>query len=148
MIRKTNNEDPRYKIDNSRSVEVYKNLHKNCYSIKQDGLVKGHTHELSLLDCTFHVNKKGRDRVRKKKCKEVHAWVKGRISEDFDAESMPMPKFDDKVHYDPYLHDEFMTLHGTYRGADHHVTFVPIKETKIMILKPEGMWKFDNLIEL
>ena len=32
----------------SRKVFVYKNLHKDCWSIKQDGLVKAHTTDLDL----------------------------------------------------------------------------------------------------
>jgi|TARA_B100000035_G_scaffold126318_4_gene107541 hypothetical protein len=157
MITTVNNEDPRYKIDRSRSVEVYRNLHKNCYSVKQDGLVKGHTDEVYLIDCTFHVNEKGRDRVRRKKRKEVHAWVKGRITEDYNTDLMPPPNYKDKVHYNPYSHDAFMTLWSLPRGAeiprghglpDQTMAFLPIKETKIVVLKPEGMWKLDRLLEL
>ena len=53
----------RYKIDESRRVYVYKNLHKNCYSVRQDGLVKMHTDGICLYDAQFRVGKKGRERV-------------------------------------------------------------------------------------
>ena len=55
--------DPRYKIDHSRKVYVYRNLHKTCWSIKQDGLVKAHCETIQLKDCEFRVGKKGRERV-------------------------------------------------------------------------------------
>ena len=76
---KTKQLDPRYKIDESRKVFVYKNLHKDCWSLKQDGLVKAHTHDLCLFDCSFRVNKKGRDKVLKEKRKNVHAGISGYI---------------------------------------------------------------------
>ena len=41
MIRTKN--DSRYNIDYDRKVFVYKNLHKDCWSIRQDGLVKAHS---------------------------------------------------------------------------------------------------------
>ena len=37
-----NQQDPRYIIKKNRPVYVYKNLHKDCWSIKQHGLVKAH----------------------------------------------------------------------------------------------------------
>ena len=45
---KLKQEDPRYKIDTTRKVFVYKNLHKDCWSIKQDGLVKAHANDVTL----------------------------------------------------------------------------------------------------
>ena len=62
---KLNQEDKRYHIDTARKVFVYKNLHKDCWSVKQDGLVKAHTTDIELWDCAFHVNKTGRERVLK-----------------------------------------------------------------------------------
>lgn len=140
MIKETNTEDPRYKIDKSESVEVYRNLHKDCYSIKQNGLVKGHAYELTMLNCTFHVSETGRDRVRSKKRKEVHAWVKGTLTDHVDLDSCN-PTFDQKVHYDPYLHDEFVSLVGEKIGSDQWVRFVPIKNAKSIVFLPHGMWK-------
>ena len=74
-------EDKRYHIDTSRKVFVYKNLHKDCWSIKQDGLVKAHTHDLEMWDCAFYVNAKGRAKVLEEKRKNVHAGIKGYIDE-------------------------------------------------------------------
>ena len=75
-------EDPRYKIDRSRKVFVYKNLHQNCWSIRQDGLVKAHTKYLYMWDCLFQVNQKGRERVIKEKQKNVHGGILGYITND------------------------------------------------------------------
>ena len=75
MIKKK--KDPRYKLDFNRKVFVYKNLHKNCWSVRQDGLVKAHALELNLYDCTIKVSRAGQARVRKEKRKNVHAGIKG-----------------------------------------------------------------------
>ena len=72
-------EDKRYKIDHSKPVKVYRNLHKGCWSIKQNGLVKAHSDEVNLFDCNFLVNEKNRQKVIKEKRKNVHAFVKGYI---------------------------------------------------------------------
>jgi len=62
---KRNQHDPRYIIKKNRPVYVYKNLHKDCWSIKQHGLVKAHIPQgesIGLWDCYFHVDMKGRKR--------------------------------------------------------------------------------------
>ncbi len=68
---KLKQEDPRYKLDESRKVFVYKNLHKDCWSIKQDGLVKAHSDRkpIHLYSAMMKVNTKGRERVLKEKGK-------------------------------------------------------------------------------
>ena len=71
--------DKRYKIDQSKPVKVYRNLHKGCWSIQQNGLVKAHSDEVNLFDCEFLVNEKNRQKVIKEKRKNVHAFVKGYI---------------------------------------------------------------------
>jgi hypothetical protein len=133
MITKTKPNDPRYELDESRSVEVYRNLHKQCYSIKQDGLVKAHADEISLKKCTFHVNEKGRDRVRKTKRKEVHAWVKGFLSKLFD-----LPMEYNRIHYNPYKTDGFM--HRVETGA-FSATFCEIVQADRVSLIPGGIYK-------
>ena len=95
--------DPRYKIDKSRPVFVYKNLHKDCWSIRQDGLVKAHATAVSLWDCHFRVNKKGREKVLEQKCKNVHAGIKGFI----DTANPPI-RSGIYVTYNPYKYESFV----------------------------------------
>lgn len=125
---------PRYKLDKERSVEVYRNLHRNCYSIKQDGLVKAHAEHITLDNCTFHVNEVGRDRVRKTKRKEVHAWIKGYISEYTDLPSSEL----NRIYYNPYKNDHFM--HRVEIGP-MSATFCEIVKTDRVALVPEGIYK-------
>ena len=100
---KRNQDDPRYEIDHKRKVFVYKNLHQDCWSIRQDGLVKAHTTEVNLWDCTFQVNAKGRQKVLDEQRKNVHAGIKGYIDE-FDLD-LPNPT---EVTYNPYKYDSFV----------------------------------------
>lgn len=122
-----------YKLDYNKPVEVYRNLHKNCYSVRQDGLVKAHTDDICLKECSFHVNKKGRDRVRKFKRKEVHAWVKGWVVTGVSMRGV----YPRKVTYNPYYQDEFITLERT--GA-FSALMGPIKFADMVILNKEGMY--------
>ena len=97
-----NQDDPRYKIDYSKKVFVYKNLHKDCWSIKQDGLVKAHTEEVRMWDCAFQVNAKGRQKVLDEQRKNVHAGIKGYIDNDQQVPSGV------EVTYNPYKYDSFV----------------------------------------
>ena len=98
-----NQEDKRYHIDTSRKVFVYKNLHKDCWSVKQDGLVKAHTKSINLWDCSFRVNAKGRAKVLEEKRKNVHAGIVGYIDEN----EMAMT-FGTAVTYNPYKYSTFV----------------------------------------
>jgi len=100
---KLKQEDKRYHIDTSRKVFVYKNLHKDCWSVKQDGLVKAHTKSINLWDCSFRVNAKGRAKVLEEKRKNVHAGIVGYIDENETAMT-----FGTAVTYNPYKYSTFV----------------------------------------
>jgi len=112
---KLKQEDPRYKLDESKKVFVYKNLHKDCWSIKQDGLVKAHSDgkPIHLYSAMMKVNTKGRERVLREKRKNVHAGISGYIAH-------PDPSFacwDDigwwemtAITYNPYKHSSFVDV--------------------------------------
>jgi hypothetical protein len=93
-------------------VKVYRNLHKDCYSIQQDGVVVGHTKLIHLLDCKFKVSEALRDKVRKTRRKNVHAVVEG-----YTTDSLPkLTRYIDTlkvqpVYYNPHLVDTFVYCH-------------------------------------
>ena len=69
-------------LDESKPVHVYRNLGnaaKERYSIRQGGLVVGHTDEITLTDCEFKVSEAGRQRVLREGRKNVHAYIKGHM---------------------------------------------------------------------
>ena len=76
-MRLLNQDNPRYSLDYSREVEVYRNLHKDCWSIRQDGLVKAYANTAYITDPRFIVQPAGRAKTIQGGSKTVHAWVKG-----------------------------------------------------------------------
>jgi hypothetical protein len=80
-------------------VRVYKNLHKNCYSVKsvKTGLVVAHVDEIVLQNVKYLVYESGRKRVLESKQKNVHAFVEGYIIKSVIDLNKPS-----KVCYNPY----------------------------------------------
>lgn len=90
-------------LDPSKPVQVYRNLTKKCYSVRQGGRVVDHVHSLYLKDVTFVVQPAGRERVRREKRKNVHAYIKGIIAPE--TEWIKQPRL---AMYNPYEFDTFV----------------------------------------
>ena len=113
-----NQHDPRYRIKKNRPVYVYKNLHKDCWSVKQHGLVKAHIPKdeaIGLWDCYFHVDAKGREKVIREKRKNVHAYVKGYLQDVENVTRISSSYLDPRVTakevevtYNPYKYETFV----------------------------------------
>lgn len=91
---------------NDIRIEVYKNLHKNCFSVRQQGKVIGHTNSLCIEKCIFHVSTKGRERVISSNQKNVHATIKGYYIEFGDIDETSLCKI--KLDYNPYINSSFV----------------------------------------
>lgn len=89
-------------INPEKPVKVYWNLHRECFSVQQDGLVVCHADQVELRDVTFKVNQAGRQRVLKEGRKNVHAFIVGHLDEKFADRC-----WDVKVVYNPYKYDSF-----------------------------------------
>ena len=60
--------------------QIYKNLHKNCYSIREpNGRVIGHATIIEGVQAKFTVQPKGRENVLKTQRKNVHAFITAHI---------------------------------------------------------------------
>lgn len=107
---KLKQEDPRYKIDESRKVFVYKNLHKDCWSIKQNGLVKAHTDNVTLYNVMMKVNQRGRERTIREQRKNVHAGISGYLSAKFFSDVWDDISEDEliEITYNPYKYSSFV----------------------------------------
>ena len=64
-------------IDPTKKVRVYRNLHKDCISVRQGGIVRCHSDNVVLKDCKFIVSEAGQKKVRKECKKNVHAFSEG-----------------------------------------------------------------------
>ena len=91
-------------------VMVYYNLHKHTFSVQKNGIVVFHADYLKLKDVEFRVRVGGKEKVRKEKSKNVHAFVIG-ILEDFceyPCKEMPDEPVGEIITYNPYLYDSFV----------------------------------------
>jgi len=110
------------------NVECYKNLNKNCYSVRQKGKVILYSRYLILENCRFVVQPAGRKRVLEKKVKNVHAFVRGcLISTENDFNKSLDIAHD--VSYNPYRFDYFY-----FKSS-----LEPVYEARLAILNPNSM---------
>ena len=95
-------------IDPTKKVRVYRNLHKKCFSVKQDGLVRCHVDNVVLEDCKFIVSKAGQKRVRDEGKKNVHAFVEGFVVDARATDDAFSDTPWENLYYNPYECDGFM----------------------------------------
>tara|TARA_R100000388_G_scaffold93486_1_gene78282 strand:- start:74 stop:442 length:369 start_codon:yes stop_codon:yes gene_type:complete len=100
-------------------VEVYYNLHKNVFSIRHKGKVIAWGNRVTIEDPEYIVREKGRQKVLEEGRKNVHAFVRGTLSDIdiFNQECLLMPR---EVTYNPYKYDSFVD------GS----TYKPVKKSK------------------
>ena len=61
----------------TKRVEVYRNLHTQCFSVRYKGRVIDAVHTILMADADLVVQPAGRNRVVHEKRKNVHAFVRG-----------------------------------------------------------------------
>ena len=102
-----------------KRVQVYYNIRRGDYSVRQSGRVIDHVDSIILHDVRFNVAPAGRDKVRATGVKNVHATVTGYI----DAEQHDYLLIDchdhDCVAYNPFKYDQFVKITArAYEGFD------------------------------
>ena len=124
----------RKKLDFSKPIEVYKNLHKDCWSIRQNRIVQFHTDYICLQDAEFIVSEAGRLRVLKNAQKNVHAFVRGYLC----GEERVIQAFCwDDIYYNPYKTDTFVDFQGqSVLRADFVDLDMNDKRTPVLALNP------------
>ena len=144
--------------------KVYRNLNNGKLSIKNtEGLVVGHCDVITLTSVEFKVNRKGVERVRKNKRKEVVATANGNIvgaegfvsfkGRDFEGLSAydyflktQLLKYafkdeyysrPEKVYFNPYEHYTFYTVESngdfTYKSDVHSAFAIAIDCDGLML---------------
>ena len=115
-------------------VEVYRNLHKKCFSVRHKG--KGVMHlqdheQLSLTNVKFVVQPAGRAKVLREKKKNVHAFVRGHF-EGF------LPSLNEELYFEPYHRLDFSTAsYNPYQSDKFQVTFEG--ETRPIWYSPQAL---------
>lgn len=98
-------------------VEVYRNLHKSTWSIRnaRTRRVQEHLDQLELVNCTFVVYESGRQRVIHEQRKNVHAFVRGEmVTSDSKERSKTAPK---RLRYNPYKCGSFVVAGQPCKSA-------------------------------
>jgi len=112
------------------NVMVYRNLHKNCFSVvdTKTGKVIMHTKEITLSNVKFKVRKGGRQKAILSKQKNVHAFVCGTISqEDADLNQMV------RLSYNPFKYGYFFNT--TNEDPVHEAFLVKLTNGKDILAK-------------
>ena len=94
-------------------VEIYRNLHKGCLSVRHNGRVIRHLlhgERLTLEDVSLVVGKAGRERVLREKRKNVHAFIRGTVA------ALLGPPRGMPLHYNPYTTDSWLAGEGETLG--------------------------------
>lgn len=90
-------------------VEIYWNLHRNLWSVRLvGGRVIGHVTSFVVQDAEFIVQPAGREKVRREKNKNVHAFVRGELLNADHLFANPWQHISRRVTYNPYKYDTFM----------------------------------------
>jgi len=121
------------KIDPNKKIEVYFNLHKKTWSVRQSGRVVGHTDSIQVKNPQYVVSQKGNERVRREQKKNVHAFVRGYV-----IEGLPyIPKGQKMITYNPYKHTSFMI-----RNTNDTICSSPFAALEVINEKPmvEALW--------
>ena len=93
------------KPEDGTYVEVYWNLHKHTYSVrnKRTGRVVFHGSSFQLEDAKFAVQQGGRERVLREGRKNVHAFVRG-----YFYDRGHYTECSELVTYNPYKYENFV----------------------------------------
>ena len=112
-------------------VEVYKNLHKDTWSIRDQstGRVVDHSDHVLIKDAKFVVQKGGRNRVLKEKRKNVHAFVRGVIKDLPRVTTFETP-CNVRVKYEHYRANHFYKVD----------TEEPVEVAPIVVMDTHGAW--------
>ena len=115
-----------------KRVQVYYNIRRGDYSVRQSCRVIDHVDTIVLRDVRFNVAPAGRDKVRATGVKNVHATVTGYISADKGLTSYI--DYDcDYVAYNPFKYDTFVKI--TSNGYDGFYAD-PVQSARTVALLP------------
>ena len=94
-----------------RRVYVYRNLHKDCWSVRQGGRIVAHVDKITLKNARFLVSQAGRNKVLREKRKNVHAGISGYPVDEQEMWNYHSEFYSHarKVLYNPYKYDHFVT---------------------------------------
>jgi len=90
-------------------MEVYWNLHKDKFSMRDKGIVQSHADAVLMRNVKFVVQTAGRAKVLLEQKKNVHAFVRGEKDNGYSNIS-PLDWPSELVKYNPYKGSTFVSL--------------------------------------
>lgn len=87
--------------------DVYRNLTRRCWSVREGGRVVAHVPAIALADVAMVVRPGARDRVLRTGRREVHAWCRGTRTE-----LAGIPAGAVEVGYSPWMAAHFTSRPG------------------------------------
>ena len=103
-----------------KRVQVYYNIRRGDYSVRQSGRVIDHVDTIVLRDVRFNVAPAGGDKVRATGGKNVHATVTGFINAALHDYLLIDCGDHDHIAYNPFKYDQFVKI--TSDGYDGFFT--------------------------
>jgi hypothetical protein len=87
-------------------VEVYRNLHKNCWSVRdtKTGRVVDHVPYICVKDAKLVVRPAGRAKVLREQRKNVHAFIRGTAALSLELNGWGLQQ----ISYNPYKNESFI----------------------------------------
>lgn len=82
-------------------VDVYRNLTKRCWSVRENGKVVDHVEAIALEDVSFRVSEAARQRVLRLGQRAVLAWATGLVTDT------PMQPGSERIKFDPFEMETF-----------------------------------------
>ena len=117
-----------------KRVEVYRNLHKKCLSVRYKGKVVDHVGYIVIHGANFAVQPAGHRRCIREGRKNVHAFVRG-IAVDSgpigETAWRALPEV--LVNYDPYVQWNMGSPTFSTQGGD------PVLKAKTATVTPQGV---------
>ena len=117
-------------------VEVYKNLHTGTWSVRQcsTGLVIDHPTSAIISGAEFVVQPSGRDRVLRERVKNVHAFVRGVITQEATPQDSLLLL--EEITYNPYKMSSFMVKSNEQKIV--HSDYVVLNEIGVFTAMIRG----------
>ena len=114
-----------------KRVQVYYNIRRGDYSVRQSGRVIDHVDSIVLRDVRFNVAPAGRDKVRATGVKNVHATVTGYAVQRNNVSIDNRRDIIDYVAYNPFKYDQFVKItsdgyDGFYTEHVHSADYVAL----------------------
>jgi hypothetical protein len=98
-------------------VRVYRNLHKDCWSVQRKGFVVAHADAVMLKAVNFKVQPGGYDRFQREQRKNVHAFVCGTL---VSLNGPPLAVKGTEVTYNPRVSRMFYTVEKLFKGREFY----------------------------